>query len=405
MTTSEEKMKQNLCLGDAEIESRNEAFGKHLESVQNPLKEIVQELKDYGDWKVISFNGIQKKYNIKPIERSVFLQELQRHDNIITRPSKEKRRNGEVTSTTPLEYKYVEKQDKIEIGINGVFYRKIKEEDKPRLIELLSQNKLKGNLADFLAVLNYLYTEEADMGWIRPKILKMLADIGISFNDASDIIDEMEQMKLLVRCSTVNNKGKNVPFYTLTLTEDVFSMRLEEAKNPETIKIHRAEKKKRNRRHGDYVDEDKIEERLITEDDEDNISDLLEKISARIREEELTWKEQKNRQAEIIDRLLKENEGLRSRSDALEKINRKKKMEIESLVRFNNAFIANAQNEMMIMSGRFMTLMEEFSNLQHYQFKHTDTVNAYRGRAMEIVGDTSKKITEFKLDRIPPDLK
>lgn len=244
MTTSEEKMKQNLCLGDAEIESRNEAFGKHLESVQNPLKEIVQELKDYGDWKVISFNGIQKKYNIKPIERSVFLQELQRHDNIITRPSKEKRRNGEVTSTTPLEYKYVEKQDKIEIGINGVFYRKIKEEDKPRLIELLSQNKLKGNLADFLAVLNYLYTEEADMGWIRPKILKMLADIGISFNDASDIIDEMEQMKLLVRCSTVNNKGKNVPFYTLTLTEDVFSMRLEEAKNPETIKIHRAEKKK-----------------------------------------------------------------------------------------------------------------------------------------------------------------
>lgn len=407
MNTSDEKSKYAFYLSEKSLESREEAYQKHLEKIQIPLNEIVVELKENGGWQTASFKKVQEKYGLNPGDRAVFLQELQRHNNIIARLSMDKyRKDGQETFLTPLEYKYVEKETKEELGIDAVFYRKITQEYKDKL----KKENLSSNLADFLAMLNYFITEEAEKGWISPKISKMLSDVGISCDSASSVINEMERIGLLVYGNIiVNNHIKSI--YTLTETEEDFINKLEEIKKPEEIKIHEPVRKTRNRRRKIVLDEEDVksiaQKRNDAYVDYENFPalELLSTITEKLKEEMTKHEEKELKQFEIIEKLLKESEGQKSVIDSMKTIIEKKNKEVESLVEFNNSFIANAQQETTIMSGRFINLIEQFSNLQHFQLRDQNLINKYRGEAMEIIADTYKKIIDFKKDKFPPDLK
>lgn len=407
MNTSDEKSKYAFYLSEKSLESREEAHQKHLEKIQIPLNEIVVELKENGGWQTASFKKVQEKYGLNPGDRAVFLQELQRHNNIIARLSMDKyRKDGQETFLTPLEYKYVEKEIKEELGIDAVFYRKITQEYKDKL----KKENLSSNLADFLAMLNYFITEEAEKGWISPKISKMLSDVGISCDSASSVIKEMERIGLLVYGNIiVNNHIKSI--YTLTETEEDFINKLEEIKKPEEIKIHEPVRKTRNRRRKIVLDEEDVksiaQKRNDAYVDYENFPalELLSTITEKLKEEMTKHEEKELKQFEIIEKLLKESEGQKSVIDSMKTIIEKKNKEVESLVEFNNSFIANAQHETTIMSGRFINLIEQFSNLQHFQLRDQNLINKYRGEAMEIIADTYKKIIDFKKDKFPPDLK
>ena len=403
---------RNFYLNEREIQSRKNINEKHLMSLRVPLDETVKELEVHGDWKVLPYNEIQKKYNIVPVERSIFLQELQRHKNVIVQPSQILRtKDGRVTQTTPLEYKYVSEDTKEELGLYGVFYRRVSEQEE--LVDFLKDKKLKNNLADTLGILDYLYSKEADKGWIAIEAIKMIAETGISLDRAAASMDELEKLGLIVRGSIPWKRGRVKPVCIIVKDEEALERRTEEIDNSTNIILHEPVKKKRRRRKLVEINDENIEEATTTIEEKEEVKigqpdkksytlfEMLESITEKVKEKESNFE----KQGKFIEKLARECEGFKSKIDALEKINQRKSSEIEALVRFNNSFVANAQNEMMIMSGRFMTLMEEFSKLQHHQFKNMDTVNAYRGRAMEIVGDASKRITEFKEDRIPPALK
>lgn len=399
-------MLNTLGLAEHEIQSRENVIEKHFEGIKELAAKVVDEIKEADGWKKISFTSLQKKNKILPSQRSTLIYALQQNENIINRimgglP------DVPASSTLPLEYKYVDKEEKENLKVNGIYLRNIQGETKENLDKFFKDKTLKNKLVDILIVIDYLISRGAKDGWIKLDVLRAISLIGMKLSTMFNVFEELQELGLLVAAKK-EIKQKVSYVYVLTKDEEDYQNRKKEAENPDEITVYEPPIKKRNRKKKAPIAEavKQVEEMpsqvpMLTGD----IPRAFHQTSTALLQYLKETEEKAEKQGDIIEGLVRENEGLKSRNDAQSKLVSKYKKQADSLSNFNDGYITNAQAVMTIMSGRFMSLIDEFTRLHNYQLRDTVVVDKYRGRVIEILSDTVSQIMNYKREETPPEIR
>lgn len=430
---------------EADLESKKETEEKRYAEVHGAVQTIIDELKLKQDWDKVSFEDIVRKRKLvsKFSDRKFFFFLLQSHPNIISKPAKASNLpDGIIAHTNPMEYKYVPEKVKIDMGFDAICYRKVQGSRKERLISILSNQPLKSYPWNILAVYEQYLTYEADKDWRFVDPLRVASVLGARINVVLDALADLERAHLMCfkqreitdhrrRRPGVNphrikavchlcwpetyEETKNKPCGDEQIDNAYLSRRdnvrsIEDNKKwikTQVLKDAQEEQDKSDDERGISSLEDRIadfvkcEVRRAMDAREAQNSVIIEKL----RSELLAEKSRKEEFQKKLQRSVADDTDLREKVQRLNAKLERERLVGEKAVAFNDSFIANAQDEMMIANGRISGVIEEFVKLaktKSYELRDERVVNKYKGMIANIFGEMTSNITSYKEDKYPP---
>lgn len=437
---------------EKELARRHRTEEKTRNNLSRALNFVLDKLSHETDWVKLSYESLMRDDKVidKFADRKPFFFLLQSNDHIISRPSQQSSsKDGTIAHTIPMEYKYVPPEEKSELGYDAICFRKIQGDLKEKLVNILSQHKdLKASPWDHFGIYEQYLTLGAKDGWIFADILRISALTGIHIDTVIDVLNDFQKAKIIcIRKVQVldHRKKKEDKLREKTIChlcdpEEYSSLLVE--KLDDSLVLDLAEGKRRDTARSisetiswinQIEEEQKLEEEKhpvisidanlpLTEKISFLIQDELNKQTGMLKQEiaslkkEVEQKELANQKAQKSAKIYEEKlaAAIQDSTDLRGKL-REKQAKVEKqkdlrekLVEYNDEFIANAQDAMMIANGRIQDLIQEFVSTakdRPYELRDEKFVSRFKGKVSQVFSDFSKDITDFSEDKYPPALK
>lgn len=442
------------------IDERNDE--KFKEAKELIIESIRMETEGNDEWVKITSKKLSQDAKIPANRQRGFLTQIRNHPNIISQFSTTSRPVPE--ELRPIAFKWVALSEKKAMGFKGQSYKHIDDVTVERLEEIYKNGTNGLIVNDILAIYDMLIEDGARDGWIEFDIIKLSARSLQHIETTKAVIQDFIKNELLFLGTFVVDK-KTIQACRLLIDKSLEST-IREEHTKETVTLYRPLKdafstpriftEKATQRIKELSSKkipltQRAEQRIIDtvkkndnfvnikqDSDSVNSSDpgekslkSLDKISTSVKivegkvtevlksfqgELENILKEdtEKNQRSflafskmdaelkRLNDEIDKRDEEIKHLKSKLEKTEKQRIMFRD----FSDEYLANAQDNLIVMSGSLMSSLEQFSSQPLRQLNNQVVVAKFKKEMMDIVGETTRMITCFKPEsKFPPDLK
>lgn len=180
-------------VSQALIKSRMSTDKEYVSVGQEVFDMLIEEARLNKDWEILSVNRLKKKFNFDSKITILYLMfRIFNHPNIITKDST---KNGK-SLRRPIMYRYVSAEEKLRLGFNALYYKKIDDELMDYLYEQFDESYY-DRANSILCVLSYLISFGADKGWVQLQSLRIAARAGMMIKDVIDTLELLEEKQII----------------------------------------------------------------------------------------------------------------------------------------------------------------------------------------------------------------
>lgn len=180
-------------VSQALIKSRMDIDKEYVSVGQEALDMLIEEARLNKDWAILSVNRIKKKFNFDSKITILYLMfRVFNHPNIITKDST---KSGK-SLRRPIMYRYVSAEEKLSLGFNALYYKKIDDELMDYLYDQFDESYY-NRANSILCVLSYLISFGADKGWVQLQSLRIAARAGMMIKDVIDTLELLEEKQII----------------------------------------------------------------------------------------------------------------------------------------------------------------------------------------------------------------
>ena len=180
-------------VSQALIKSRMNTDKEYVSVGQEVFDMLIEEARLNKDWEILSVNRLKKKFNFDSKITILYLMfRIFNHPNIITKDST---KNGK-SLRRPIMYRYVSAEEKLRLGFNALYYKKIDDELMDYLYEQFDESYY-DRANSILCVLSYLISFGADKGWVQLQSLRIAARAGMMIKDVIDTLELLEEKQII----------------------------------------------------------------------------------------------------------------------------------------------------------------------------------------------------------------
>ena len=189
----EHKESTRYGVSQALIKSRMNTDKEYVSVGQEVFDMLIEEARLNKDWEILSVNRLKKKFNFDSKITILYLMfRIFNHPNIITKDST---KNGK-SLRRPIMYRYVSAEEKLRLGFNALYYKKIDDELMDYLYEQFDESYY-DRANSILCVLSYLISFGADKGWVQLQSLRIAARAGMMIKDVIDTLELLEEKQII----------------------------------------------------------------------------------------------------------------------------------------------------------------------------------------------------------------
>lgn len=180
-------------VSQALIKSRMNTDKEYVSVGQEVFDMLIEEARLNKDWEILSVNRLKKKFNFDSKITILYLMfRIFNHPNIITKDST---KSGK-SLRRPIMYRYVSAEEKLRLGFNALYYKKIDDELMDYLYEQFDESYY-DRANSILCVLSYLISFGADKGWVQLQSLRIAARAGMMIKDVIDTLELLEEKQII----------------------------------------------------------------------------------------------------------------------------------------------------------------------------------------------------------------
>lgn len=180
-------------VSQALIKSRMSTDKEYVSVGQEVFDMLIEEARLNKDWEILSVNRLKKKFKFDSKITILYLMfRIFNHPNIITKDST---KNGK-SLRRPIMYRYVSAEEKLRLGFNALYYKKIDDELMDYLYEQFDESYY-DRANSILCVLSYLISFGADKGWVQLQSLRIAARAGMMIKDVIDTLELLEEKQII----------------------------------------------------------------------------------------------------------------------------------------------------------------------------------------------------------------
>ena len=180
-------------VSQALIKSRMSTDKEYVSVGQEVFDMLIEEARLNKDWEILSVNRLKKKFNFDSKITILYLMfRIFNHTNIITKDST---KSGK-SLRRPIMYRYVSAEEKLSLGFNALYYKKIDDELMDYLYEQFDESYY-DRANSILCVLSYLISFGADKGWVQLQSLRIAARAGMMIKDVIDTLELLEEKQII----------------------------------------------------------------------------------------------------------------------------------------------------------------------------------------------------------------
>lgn len=180
-------------VSQALIKSRMNTDKEYVSVGQEVFDMLIDEARLNKDWEILSVNRLKKKFNFDSKITILYLMfRIFNHPNIITKDST---KSGK-SLRRPIMYRYVSAEEKLRLGFNALYYKKIDDELMDYLYEQFDESYY-DRANSILCVLSYLISFGADKGWVQLQSLRIAARAGMMIKDVIDTLELLEEKQII----------------------------------------------------------------------------------------------------------------------------------------------------------------------------------------------------------------
>lgn len=180
-------------VSQALIKSRMSTDKEYVSVGQEVFDMLIEEARLNKDWEILSVNRLKKKFNFDSKITILYLMfRIFNHPNIITKDST---KSGK-SLRRPIMYRYVSAEEKLSLGFNALYYKKIDNELMDYLYEQFDESYY-DRANSILCVLSYLISFGADKGWVQLQSLRIAARAGMMIKDVIDTLELLEEKQII----------------------------------------------------------------------------------------------------------------------------------------------------------------------------------------------------------------
>lgn len=180
-------------VSQALIKSRMNTDKEYVSVGQEVFDMLIEEARLNKDWEILSVNRLKKKFKFDSKITILYLMfRIFNHPNIITKDST---KNGK-SLRRPIMYRYVSAEEKLRLGFNALYYKKIDDELMDYLYEQFDESYY-DRANSVLCVLSYLISFGADKGWVQLQSLRIAARAGMMIKDVIDTLELLEEKQII----------------------------------------------------------------------------------------------------------------------------------------------------------------------------------------------------------------
>lgn len=180
-------------VSQALIKSRMNTDKEYVSVGQEVFDMLIEEARLNKDWEILSVNRLKKKFKFDSKITILYLMfRIFNHPNIITKDST---KNGK-SLRRPIMYRYVSAEEKLRLGFNALYYKKIDDELMDYLYEQFDESYY-DRANSILCVLSYLISFGADKGWVQLQSLRIAARAGMMIKDVIDTLELLEEKQII----------------------------------------------------------------------------------------------------------------------------------------------------------------------------------------------------------------
>ena len=180
-------------VSQALIKSRMNTDKEYVSVGQEVFDMLIDEARLNKDWEILSVNRLKKKFNFDSKITILYLMfRIFNHPNIITKDST---KSGK-SLRRPIMYRYVSAEEKLSLGFNALYYKKIDDELMDYLYEQFDESYY-DRANSILCVLSYLISFGADKGWVQLQSLRIAARAGMMIKDVIDTLELLEEKQII----------------------------------------------------------------------------------------------------------------------------------------------------------------------------------------------------------------
>ena len=180
-------------VSQALIKSRMNTDKEYVSVGQKVFDMLIEEARLNKDWEILSVNRLKKKFNFDSKITILYLMfRIFNHPNIITKDST---KSGK-SLRRPIMYRYVSAEEKLSLGFNALYYKKIDDELMNYLYEQFDESYY-DRANSILCVLSYLISFGADKGWVQLQSLRIAARAGMMIKDVIDTLELLEEKQII----------------------------------------------------------------------------------------------------------------------------------------------------------------------------------------------------------------
>ena len=180
-------------VSQALIKSRMNTDKEYVSVGQEVFDMLIEEARLNKDWEILSVNRLKKKFNFDSKITILYLMfRIFNHPNIITKDST---KSGK-SLRRPIMYRYVSAEEKLSLGFNALYYKKIDDELMDYLYEQFDESYY-DRANSILCVLSYLISFGADKGWVQLQSLRIAARAGMMIKDVIDTLELLEEKQII----------------------------------------------------------------------------------------------------------------------------------------------------------------------------------------------------------------
>lgn len=180
-------------VSQALIKSRMNTDKEYVSVGQEVFDMLIEEARLTKDWEILSVNRLKKKFKFDSKITILYLMfRIFNHPNIITKDST---KSGK-SLRRPIMYRYVSAEEKLRLGFNALYYKKIDDELMDYLYEQFDESYY-DRANSILCVLSYLISFGADKGWVQLQSLRIAARAGMMIKDVIDTLELLEEKQII----------------------------------------------------------------------------------------------------------------------------------------------------------------------------------------------------------------
>lgn len=180
-------------VSQALIKSRMNTDKEYVSVGQEVFDMLIEEARLNKDWEILSVNRLKKKFKFDSKITILYLMfRIFNHPNIITKDST---KSGK-SLRRPIMYRYVSAEEKLRLGFNALYYKKIDDELMDYLYEQFDESYY-DRANSILCVLSYLISFGADKGWVQLQSLRIAARAGMMIKDVIDTLELLEEKQII----------------------------------------------------------------------------------------------------------------------------------------------------------------------------------------------------------------